>query len=218
MQLSFFITGTDTEVGKTVVCAILGLSFKQRGMNVGYFKPVQSGAKNLLPPDAIFLKKMLDLKEDPKKLCAYIFEPATSPHLAAKLANIEIDPIYIKEQFERFKNQYEILLVEGAGGIFVPLKRDFFIKDLIKMLDLPLIIVSRPFLGTLNHTFLTIECAKKAGIKVLGVIVNKVPFKKDKIIEDNIETIKWKANVLAVIPEIDLKKEVLLEVAKEIEI
>ena len=217
---SLFITGTDTEVGKTVVTAILGLAYQQGGINVGYFKPVQSGAKELVPPDAVFCQKILGLKISPPELCAYIFEPPVSPHLAAKWADEEIDPVYIKTCYERLKRQYDALLVEGAGGLLVPLKEGFFMRDLIKMLGLPLIIVARPWLGTLNHTLLTLECARRAGIEVLGVIINRAPLKPDPVVEDNIKTIAsmGRTKILAVIPEVPLEKEGLLEVAKQIDL
>ncbi|RKX59096.1 MAG: dethiobiotin synthase [Thermodesulfobacteriota bacterium] len=217
---SVFITGTDTEVGKTVVSAILGLAYKMQGINIGYFKPVQSGAKGYIPPDAKFCQEILDLNISPEKLCAYIFEPPVSPHLAAKWVGIEIDPQYILEYYQKLKNKYDALIVEGAGGLLVPLKNNFFMRDLIIMLKLPLIIVARPGLGTINHTLLTLECARNAGINVLGIIINRTPLKPDPMIEDNIKTIANMGNIkiLAVIPEIPLEKKKLMEVAKNIDL
>ncbi len=215
---SLFITGTDTEVGKTVVTAILGLAYQQHGIDVGYFKPVQSGAKGFIPPDAMFCQEILSLKSSPQELCAYIFEPPVSPHLAARWANTEIDPMYIKTCYKNLKKKYKVLLVEGAGGLLVPLTKGFFMRDLVKLLDLPLVIVARPSLGTINHTLLTIECARNSGIEILGVIINRAPLEPDPVVEDNIKSIAimGKTRILAVIPEVSLEKKALLEIATQI--
>lgn len=224
-QLSLFITGTDTDVGKTVVTAILGLAYQEKGINVGYFKPVQSGAtcKNgkLIPPDAEFCRQMLNLDIPAEQLCGYIFEPPVSPHLAAKWARMQIDPAYIKARYDLLAKQYETLLVEGTGGLLVPLAENYFIRELVKALHLPLIIVARPGLGTLNHTLLTLECARQSGIKIAGVIINRAPTIHDPVVENNIETIAkmGKTKILAVIPDLpSLERQALSTIAQQSEL
>ncbi len=222
---SLFITGTDTDVGKTVVTAILGLAYQKKGINVGYFKPVQSGAERknnkLIPPDAEFCRRSLNLNISAEQLCGYIFEPPVSPHLAAKWAGIKIDPAHIKTCYDLLTEQYDTLLVEGTGGLLVPLAPNYFIRDLIKTLNLPLIVVARPGLGTLNHTLLTLECARQAGIKIAGVIINRAPILPDPVVENNIKTITTmgQTKILAVIPVLpSLEREALSTIARQPEL
>lgn len=205
---SLFITGTDTEVGKTVITALLGLLYQDAGLKVACFKAVQTGAvrraNGLLAPDVLFYAAMLGLDEDLKTFCPYVFEPPLSPHLAARLAGVKIDPARIGEHYTALAGRYDAVLVEGAGGLMVPLGENYFIRDLISDLGLPTLVVARPGLGTINHTLLTVTCARQASLTVAGVAINRYPSAPDPAAQDNPAAIATlgKVNVLAVVPEI----------------
>ncbi|ABR54790.1 dethiobiotin synthase [Methanococcus vannielii SB] len=190
-----FVTGTDTGIGKTYVSAILGKILKEKGINVGYMKPVESGGIE----DTAYVRSELGLNNSFEELNPVNLKKPLSPNISAKIEEKEIDILKIKAAFEKLKEEYEFLIVEGAGGVAVPIKKDFLIADLIKYLDLTCIVVSRPNLGTINHTILTVDFLRKKGITVLGVIINcitdvsKVPYYEEtfKSIEEfgNVEII-----------------------------
>jgi len=161
---AFFVTGTDTDVGKTFVSAIL-----VSGLDAHYWKPIQSGLdpctdrqwieeKTGMPPDRFFPE-------------TYLFKEPVSPHLAAQLENIEIDFETIKLPKQK---SCKHLIVEGAGGLMVPVNSSLFIVDLIKHLKLPVLVVARSSLGTINHTLLTLEKLREKEIDVLGVVMNGI--------------------------------------------
>jgi adenosylmethionine-8-amino-7-oxononanoate transaminase/dethiobiotin synthase len=162
---AFFITGTDTNVGKTVAMLALGLLLKDKKLDVGIFKPVQCAGD-----DAAFLREALDVDDPPEIINPYFAQEPLSPHLAFARQKTKIDRRKIVECFEILKSRHDVLLVEGAGGLMVPLTKDYLIADLVRDLDIELIIVSRLGLGTINHTLLTIEHARANGIPVKGII------------------------------------------------
>lgn len=174
--MEYFITGVDTDIGKTFVTKGLAVTLEHRNKQVGVFKPLQSSAietKNgLLAPD---LEAIKELTNTVKTKCSYIFKGDVSPALASKLAGIKIDINKIKSDFEEFKKENDITLVEGAGGILAPATDTMLCADLIKELNIPIIIVTVPFLGRLNHTLLTIHYAKTNNIQIKGIIINKIP-------------------------------------------
>jgi adenosylmethionine-8-amino-7-oxononanoate aminotransferase len=165
LKRAFFITGTDTGVGKTMTVYALALLLRAQGSSVGVMKPVQSGAG-----DAEFLKKRLGLKDDLREINPYCAKEPLSPHVAFKRAGIRIDPDKIVAQFHRLAERYDIVLVEGAGGLLVPLTGEYLMADLARDLGFPLIVVARPGLGTINHTLLTIHELRRRGLEVAGVI------------------------------------------------
>jgi adenosylmethionine---8-amino-7-oxononanoate aminotransferase len=167
-QRGIFITGTDTGVGKTVVCAVLGTLLQRRGFDVGIMKPVQCGGQ-----DAIFLKKILGVADPLDIVNPYLAKEPLSPHLAFGRQKVLINPAEIRLRFAKLCSQHDLVLVEGAGGLCVPLNDDYLIADLIKDLGLGLIIVARLGLGTINHTLLTVQQARARGINVLGVVFNE---------------------------------------------
>lgn len=148
----FFITGTDTEVGKTIVTAALGLCLKQEGYDIGVMKPIQCSGD-----DAEFLKNTLDVSDPLEEINPYYTDEPLSPHIAFERANKEIHREEIIERYEQLKGNHDITLVEGAGGLLVPIQKDYCMIDLIEDLDLEVVIVSRLGLGTINHTLLTID-------------------------------------------------------------
>jgi len=176
MTKGFFITGTDTGVGKTVVTAGLAGALKARGFRVGIMKPAASGAVmrngHLISNDVAFLLKSINSQEDHQIVAPLTIEPPLAPLAASMLEKIPIEPEKIFKAFDIMRQKYDILLVEGIGGILVPLTESYSIADLIKDMSLPLIIVARPGIGTINHTLLTINEAEKRGIEVKGFIIN----------------------------------------------
>lgn len=184
MRFGYFITGTDTGVGKTIVSAAILRSFLKKGLKVGAMKPIETGCLNkdgiLLPSDGIFLRDMAEMN-DPLDLVTPIkFENPLSPLVASRLEDMEIDIERIFKSFEALKKKYDYLIVEGVGGLLVPIKREqrkkgekyYFVRDLIKEMELETIIVTRPTLGTINHTLLTVEALKSKKIPIKGFIIN----------------------------------------------
>lgn len=171
-----FITGTDTNIGKTVVAAGLAGAIKNMGYSVGVMKPVQSGAleKNgrLYSQDAELIAAAAGSHDEEKLLCPVLLRQPLAPAVAAEMEGNTVDVRLIKNACIELEKRHDIVIVEGAGGIAVPLKNRFLISDLIKCLGLPAIIVARPDIGTINHTFLTVEYAKKCGISIIGVVIN----------------------------------------------
>lgn len=175
MTKGFFVVGTDTGVGKSVVTAGLVGALRGKGINAIPFKPVQSGAMQgrcgLRALDVEFYKKVADLPNE--KFNTYVLEPALAPSVAAEISNIKIEKDKILKDYTALAEKYECIVVEGAGGIYVPLQGiTFLLPDLIKALKLPLIIVARPNLGTINHTVMTIKCAQQLGFTIKGVVYN----------------------------------------------
>ena len=168
-----FITGTDTGVGKTYISSIIGKHLKYKeNKNIGYMKPIESGGTE----DTTTLKNTLNLNDDLNLINPINLKNPLSPNIAFEVENynIPLDEIKnkIKNSFNILKNKYDFLIVEGAGGVCVPIKDNFLMSDLIKFLNLPTVVVSRPNLGTINHTILTIEHLRNKGIEVKGVIIN----------------------------------------------
>ncbi len=158
----FFVTGTDTDVGKSLVCALLLL-----GLKADYWKPVQSG---LAPStDTEWLKQVTGLPHDHFHPETYRLSRPLSPHAAAELEGVQI-------RLECFQAPVPApgrhLIVEGAGGLMVPLNRTDFMLDLMKQLGLPVLLVARSTLGTINHTLLSLEQMRRYGLSILGVVIN----------------------------------------------
>lgn len=173
-----FITGTDTGVGKTIATAALGLLLKDQGLNVGVMKPVQCAGD-----DAAFLKKTLSVEDPSGSVNPYYAAEPLSPHLAFARAKVTVKPSRIMEAFQTLNQRHDIMLIEGAGGLMVPLAEDYFVIDLVCDLNAELLIVSRLGLGTINHTMLTIEQARSRGIVLRGVIFSDTTGKSKSIPE-----------------------------------
>jgi dethiobiotin synthase len=194
---NYFVTGTDTDIGKTWVSRLLVDALSQFHPTT-YMKPVQTGCTedhkgNLHSPDYDYVMSgkatpCLDITNH----LPYRFKNACSPHLAASLE--KTDPISIDvivAAYTRMKTYDMNIIVEGAGGIMVPLNNEHYMLDLIKVLDLPVILVSSPHLGTINHTLMSIEILKHRSIALAGVVMNNVRnIKTDYIYHDNIDLIK----------------------------
>ncbi len=173
-----FITGTDTGVGKTVATLVLAKLLREKGFNVGVMKPVQCAGE-----DASFLKKSLCLVDDLAQINPCLASEPLSPHLAFKREKRKIDVQKILTAYKRLKQKHDIVLVEGAGGLMVPLRDDYFVADLARDMDLDVIVVTRLGLGTINHTLLTIEQARSQGLAVRGVLFSEASKRKHGIPE-----------------------------------
>lgn len=180
--MKIFITGTDTNVGKTLLCSWLCLHAQ-----MDYWKPIQTGSHD--GTDAHFVHQLTGTRIHPE---AYLLREPLSPHAAAAIEQVQIEPGLIQAP------QVSRLIVEGAGGVLVPIVKDFFMMDLIHQLSLPVILVARSTLGTINHTCLTLEALRKRGVKILGVMLNgPLNAGNRKAIEDY-----GKVNVLMEFPQL----------------
>lgn len=189
---SLFITGTNTGIGKTVICGCLARYLSRKGINVGIQKWVSTGNRNT-SDDIDYCLSMLGREKEevdnPLLLHPYTFDFPASPHLAAELEGQEIDIDKIVESYHTLMRRHDLLIVEGVGGVLVPLTRDRFLIDLVADLAIPVLIVTDSGLGTINHTLLTIEALTKRNIPILGMVFNFAG-KEDQIIEaDNIKFI-----------------------------
>lgn len=211
----YFITGTDTGVGKTMVTALLANLLQAQGRKVAAYKPAESGGRKegeqYRSLDMEFVSKYTGLNQPASEMNSYCFKNAVSPHLAAEMAQEQIDLDLIQNHFNYLKTKYDLVLVEGAGGICVPIcGTEVLIADLIKMLNLPLIVVARPGLGTINHTVLTVKYAQNMGLTVKGVIINYAQDIVDTIVEKtNPKYIEQVAGVpiLGIVPYINLPEQ-----------
>jgi dethiobiotin synthetase len=176
MRRSFFITGTSTGVGKTFVTAGLARAANDNGDEVGVMKPVETGcaeeAGELIPKDALQLKEAALSPAPLDTINPYRFRAPVAPNLAARIEGVAIDPGVIKARYEDISEDKDIVLVEGAGGLLVPVAEDMTMADLALLLGLPLLVVADSCLGVINHASLTVECAQKRGIEVEGIILN----------------------------------------------
>ena len=159
----YFVTATDTGVGKTFITAALAAALRARGRDVAVLKPVQSGATSTDPAGDAAL-----LGAD----CIYAFAAPLAPLVAARYEGRTIEAGPILARAAELAREHELLLVEGAGGLLVPLADGFDLADLAVAIGLPLIVVARAGLGTVNHTLLTIEAARGRGLEVTGVVLN----------------------------------------------
>ncbi len=191
--LSFFVTGTGTGIGKTFFTAGFARFLCKQGLRTAVMKPVQTGfAKNC--DDLGFIKMVAPgIIDIPLDLASpYRFKMPASPHLASRREEIKIDMKHIVSCYKSIRSEYnpDAVLIEGAGGLLVPLNKNDMMADLIKKLGAPVILVADAGLGTLNHTFLSLELLKKKKVSVSGIILNKYPVKARLLERDNVETIE----------------------------
>jgi len=165
-----FVTGTDTGCGKTYVTILLAEYFTKQGIDVGVMKPIAAGPR--AENDAILLKKKLKLKDPITLINPIHFKHPLAPYPASKMEKKKVNINKILSAYKKLSTRHKLILVEGIGGVLVPVSKNIFIVDLIQILGLPTIIVARAGLGTINHTLLTVEALKKRKIKILGIILN----------------------------------------------
>lgn len=167
------MTGTDTGVGKTVVTAALALALRARGLDAGVVKPLQSGNAAADPEgDAMLLKRWAGLAEEPEEIAPFAFRAPLAPLVAARLEGRSLKLDEVVARVRALAGRHELVLVEGAGGLLVPVGLAWTIADLAAALGLPLLVVARAGLGTVNHTLLTVAEARRLGLEVAGVVLN----------------------------------------------
>ncbi|KAA0543371.1 dethiobiotin synthase [Bacillus sp. BGMRC 2118] len=206
---SFWITGTDTDVGKTIVTTYMMRYFQSKGSTIPY-KPVQSGITEYAS-DTKFYQSFSEIKLEEEHVNSYSFIEPASPHYAARLEQTVIEENKILDKIKHLQSIYEHVICEGAGGLFVPLnvEKSYHLLDLIQQSSLPVIVVARSTLGTINHTLLSIEALKARNISILGIVFNG--YDGSSLEDDNITTIQQLTNLpFLVIPKLqnlsDLKE------------
>jgi len=176
MEKGVFVTGSNTGVGKTVIAGAIAAAIKAHGLDVGVMKPVASGAKeidgSLVSEDVVFLKKIIDSTDDDDLVSPIRLKPPIAPTIAAVKSGVPIDIDKVWKAYEVLSNRHDFVVVEGIGGLMVPVDDTLFVADLVRKMDLPLVIVGSDYLGTINHTLLTVEYAKSRNIRIKGIIIN----------------------------------------------
>ncbi len=186
-----FVTATDTEIGKTVVASTIAATLAARGERVAVFKPAVTGLDEPggAPPDHELLRASAHSPQELREVSPYRFGPPVSPHLAARMAGVQIDPAQLVAAALRAAAGSDALIAEGVGGLNVPLRDDYLVRDLAFDLGLPLLVVARPGLGTINHTLMTLESARLAGLRVAGVVFTNWPDEPTEVELSNRDTV-----------------------------
>jgi dethiobiotin synthetase len=187
-----FITGTDTGVGKTVLAAAIVAQLRASGVAAAALKPIITGLDQLpdggWPHDHELLARVSG--SAPEDVALIRYGPAVSPHLAAELAARPIDVVRLRHLASEAASGSEVVVVEGVGGLLVPLADGYAVRDLARDLRLPLVVAARPGLGTINHTLLTLEAARAGGLRVSGVVLTPWPRDPGSIERSNRDTIE----------------------------
>ena len=222
-----FVTGTGTEIGKTMVAAVLARTLAEDGHSVAVFKPALTGMdefpeydehaaiaaasdgegsiENL--PDHAILRAAARSSQTDDEIAPYRFDPPMSPHLAAGLAGVEIDPDRVMAAARAAADGVDAIVCEGAGGLLVPLSPSWTMRSCAVELGYPLVIVAPPGLGTINHTLLTVESARSVGLKVAAIVLNPWPANPTPIESDNRETIAAMSGFpVLTLPKLDLTR------------
>lgn len=207
MAKGFFIIGTDTGIGKTFVAAGILKALNAMGHTACPMKPVETGCRirkgQLVPDDALKLLKASGLDEPLDAVNPYSFRHALAPSAAAEREDVVISKRRIISGYKKLARKHDFVIVEGAGGLMVPVHKKYLFIDLIKEMNIPLIIVARPGLGTINHTLLTLEAAREKGIRIKGVIFNHLKrFMKDLSVKSNPDMISriGRVDILGEVP------------------
>jgi dethiobiotin synthetase len=207
---SFFITATDTGVGKTTVTAAIAFLLKNRGIDVGVMKPFATGTQQKTgykSEDVTILANAAQSIDPEEMINPYFFPIPTSPYSAANKLNAKIDPIFVIHRFEKLQSMHQVMLVEGIGGIMTPILKDYCVGDLIKDMNLETIIVTSSRLGTVNHTLMTVNAAQRFGLKVRGLIINNIDSSGYDIVELKSDLTNLSGiEVLCTIPHFDSVK------------
>lgn len=206
MSKGYFITATGTDVGKTYVTALLVKKWRDLGIDAGYYKAALSGAEfrdgKWVAGDADYVKRFANLDDSQEQLVSYVYKEAVSPHLAARKEGNPVELSKVREDFEAACKRHEFIFAEGSGGIICPIRYDndtaaniddvakvvpqkIFLVDIIKALNLPILVVTTAALGSINACVLTVEYARSRGINFHGLIVNRYGMSKNYEMEDD---------------------------------
>lgn len=215
-----FITATDTEIGKTVITGAVAAACKARGLDIGVMKPLASGGVaadggRLISEDATFLMRAAGLDESQRSCVNPVcLKPALTPAVAAATSGVTIDIDSIIAACHTLGRRHERLLIEGVGGITAPLWQDYLLADMMQAVQLPLLIVARPHLGTINHTVLTVEYARQRGLRLAGIVINGWQEERAGVLEQsNLEYIT-RLTGLPILGQFPLSKEISVPEAR----
>ncbi|HEY7115331.1 MAG TPA: dethiobiotin synthase [Tepidisphaeraceae bacterium] len=202
-----FITATDTEVGKTVIAGAIAAHFLRQNLRVAVSKPVATGCvwrrEGLVSEDAEFLASCADARFPLDLICPQRYKEPLAPAVAADRAKQPLDWDAIDRSLRLMTRESDVIVVEGVGGVLVPLDNQHTVLDLARWLNLPAVVVARPGLGTINHTLLTVETLRRAGVSVAGVVINRYPAESASIAEESNPRIierYGKVPILAIVP------------------
>lgn len=202
-----FVTGTDTGVGKTMVSAALALFLTERGLDVGVMKPIESGVEDptRLGNDGTLLQWAAKSTDGIEEITPYRLRAALAPAQAAKNEGRFIDFSGLISTAQTLGERHDFLIIEGAGGLMTPVSGGLLIADLAKGVGLPLLVVTTPRLGTINHTLLTIFAAQQMEIPVAGYLINRMPAQPGEAEETAPHSLSSlaSADILGVLPEVN---------------
>lgn len=178
MTESIFITGTGTDIGKTYIAGLMLRKLIRSGVNAAYFKAAMSGnirdsEGRLIPGDAVHVKNISGTTQEVSTMCPYVYEAAYSPGLAARLEGNPIELEVVVRSFRTLSREYECVIMEGSGGIICPLGSGLWLTDVVRVCELPCVIVADAGLGTINAVGLTASYMKQEGIELKGIIFNR---------------------------------------------
>jgi dethiobiotin synthetase len=185
-----FVTGTGTEVGKTVVAAAIARTHAARGERVAVFKPAVSGLDEGGEPDHSLLRRAAGSAQSDDEIAPYRYGPPVSPHLGAEMVGETIDRERLLAVARAAADGAGSLVCEGVGGLMVPLTLGYLVRDLARELALPVVVAAAPGLGTINHTLMTVECARAVGLEVAAVVLTPWPDDRGTIEASNREAIE----------------------------
>ena len=193
MGKGIFVTGTDTGVGKTLVACGLAALLRESGYKVGVMKPAETGCEERdgkpFPQDAFYLKEASGCEEPLERICPYRLPEPLAPSMAAQRAGVKIDISHLQNLYGEISEKHDITLVEGAGGLLVPIVPSYTYADLAKLLKLPLLVVAANRLGVINHLILTLEHASCRELRVLGYVLNHFEIQASLAAETNAEAL-----------------------------
>lgn len=194
-----FVAGTDTGVGKTILAAAIVAGLAARGEQVAAFKPAVTGLDDPPPEgwlrDHELLASVANAGQSPEDVSPHRYGPPVSPHYAAEMAGDSIEPNELLAKARGAADHADALVCEGVGGLLVPLTPGYLVRDLALDLGVPLVIAARPGLGSISHTLLTLEAARRAGVDVRGVVMTPWPGSEDGIAESNRKTVELIGNI-----------------------
>lgn len=196
MSKGLFVTGTNTDIGKTYVTALIVKKLRESGLNAGYFKAAVSGNKRtengIIPGDAQYVDNIAGIGGNLSEMVPYVYENAYSPHLASRIEGNPVEMSVVHKKYNNILQKYDYVTVEGSGGIICPIRYDnkiIMLEDIVKELGLSTLIIAEAGLGTINSVFLTVNYMKSRSMGINGIILNH--FHDDNIIEqDNMKMIE----------------------------
>lgn len=198
MSKNLFVIGTGTDIGKTYVTGLLLKKLNEEGVNVAYYKAAMSGNDRdsdgfLIPGDALSVKNVSGISQELKSMCPFVYENALSPHLAAKVENLEVDLNEVYEGLNNLSLHYDYVTMEGSGGILCPIRfgdQEVWLYDIIENINAPVILIADAGLGTINSVGLTVEFLKARNIKLQGIVFNN--YEEGSIMhEDNLKMCEY---------------------------